>query len=350
MPSELTVPVVKVLDVNEHPNADRLEIASVLGWKCVIGKRSLSRGDLVFYFPIDSIIQDDVAIKLGVKEYLGGRDNNVVKAVNLRGVKSFGLAVPVDADLFPNAKEGDNFAEYFKIKRYQSRDRIKKSPDAEKQNPLFYKYCSINHLNNHPDAIGSEDVVFVTEKIHGSNFKIGIINGEIVAGSNRVQRKKPKNQGDGIRNPFWHAYYGDEKFSRMILKLQEKGEYSQVLIYGEVYGPEIQRMPYGLTKGCINYLLFDVMVDGIYLPYHEMVKFFESFGIGKDKLVHLIYEGKFDSDKIKNMANGESYVDGCTHYREGIVIKCKNEYDKERYKDRRIFKVIGDSYALNVPI
>ena len=50
--SELIVEVVEIEDVLEHPNADRLEIAQVKGWACVVQKGLFSRGDKAVYLPI----------------------------------------------------------------------------------------------------------------------------------------------------------------------------------------------------------------------------------------------------------------------------------------------------------
>ena len=50
-------------DVVPHPNADRLDLAVIGGYRCVVGKSQFSAGDLVAYLPealrdIESVTRD----------------------------------------------------------------------------------------------------------------------------------------------------------------------------------------------------------------------------------------------------------------------------------------------------
>ena len=48
--------IQKINGVFPIPDADRLELVQVLGWKCVGGKNEFHVGDLVVYFEIDSFL------------------------------------------------------------------------------------------------------------------------------------------------------------------------------------------------------------------------------------------------------------------------------------------------------
>lgn len=48
--------IQRVKAVLPIPDADRLELVQVLGWKCVGGKNEFHEGDLVVYFEIDSFL------------------------------------------------------------------------------------------------------------------------------------------------------------------------------------------------------------------------------------------------------------------------------------------------------
>ena len=53
------VEIVKLDDVIEHPNADRLEIAVVHGgWQTIVPKGAYAKGSLVVYIPIDSLLSE----------------------------------------------------------------------------------------------------------------------------------------------------------------------------------------------------------------------------------------------------------------------------------------------------
>ena len=48
--------IQKIKAVMPIPDADRLELVQVLGWKCVGGKDEFRVGDMVVYFEIDSFL------------------------------------------------------------------------------------------------------------------------------------------------------------------------------------------------------------------------------------------------------------------------------------------------------
>ena len=47
---EFEAPCVKVT-IEPHPDADKLEVATVKGYNCVVGKDQLKTGDLAVYIP-----------------------------------------------------------------------------------------------------------------------------------------------------------------------------------------------------------------------------------------------------------------------------------------------------------
>src|SRR5260221_357251 len=93
MPSELHIPITYLSDIRDHPNADNLVIAQVLGWQVILSKESFDPKRRVVYFAPDTFIPDNLADEWGVKNYLHkGR----VQSVRLRGEPSFGLVIPMN--------------------------------------------------------------------------------------------------------------------------------------------------------------------------------------------------------------------------------------------------------------
>ena len=62
--STLKVEVTKIDAIERHPNADRLDLAVVKGWNCVVGRGSYRSGDLCVYIPIDSVLSEDLEKRL----------------------------------------------------------------------------------------------------------------------------------------------------------------------------------------------------------------------------------------------------------------------------------------------
>jgi len=51
--------IQKIVSVSPIEDADRIEIAQVLGWQCVVAKKdNFKAGDLIVYIEIDSIVPE----------------------------------------------------------------------------------------------------------------------------------------------------------------------------------------------------------------------------------------------------------------------------------------------------
>lgn len=116
--------IEKIISVEPHHNADRLDLVKVLGYQCVSEKGLHSAGDLIIYIQPDSVLPDDAAWAEGYRKYSPGR----IKAVKLRGEFSEGVLVSfkqvegVSSDFdalgsFP--EEGTDVAEMLSITHYE---------------------------------------------------------------------------------------------------------------------------------------------------------------------------------------------------------------------------------------
>jgi RNA ligase (TIGR02306 family) len=346
--STFAVEVVKIDDIQPHPNADRLEIATMKGWQCVVGKGSFHPGDLCVYIPIDAVLPEDVMNTLfeGAKIKPSSR----VKTIKLRGAISQGIAAQLVALGVGDAELGDDVGEYLGITKYEPPAASFQAGAAKagpKQvNPNFRKYTSIENAKNYKDKVFEEgELVIVTEKIHGTNFRAGYVpfyadtlwkkvkkflhlapKYEFVYGSHNVQLKGGGN------------VYADivEKY-----RLRENLAEGEV-VYGEIFGDGIQKgYNYGLTNGERQLVLFDIMVDGEYLSP-------VAFKVRADQwlrpTVPVLYKGPFNFDKIKSLTAGPSVLAPAQKVREGVV--CKPVEESSTFIGRKVLKFISDEYLL----
>ena len=58
---------IHALRIEPHPNADRLELAAVGGFRCVVGKGSFTDGDLAAYIPEGAVCPDWLIAELGLE-------------------------------------------------------------------------------------------------------------------------------------------------------------------------------------------------------------------------------------------------------------------------------------------
>lgn len=342
--SKMIVQVAKVDRVRNHPNADRLEILDILGWQVVARKDQYACGDLVVYFPPDSIISKDLALSFGVDKYLAEfpahyviKDKSSkgrIHKIKLRGVPSYGLAVPCNnADWVI----GHDCTEFYSVEKYEPPVRIVDGI-ALPDNLLFPSYTSIENIRNFPTLFEGGEVVSITEKIHGTSDRVAIINGERFAGSMSVNYEVPKDDIAG--NFYWFPF----TISPVVNLLEHLSmSYNVVVMYGEVYG-RVQSLNYGMNAG-FKFSAFDIYVanncDGRYLDVDEFQTIVKQFGV---PMVNELYRGPFDIDMVKEFSDGPSTVEGANNIREGCVIKPLKERFSEQLNSRLVLKMIGETY------
>jgi len=234
--ADILIRVTTIDEVKSHPNADRLDLAVIGGWQCVVGKGNWHAGDRCVFFPPDTMLPEQRCKEFEVENYVS-RSNRFpgmgrIKCAKLRGEPSFGLAVPVP-DGMPDDL-WDDCASWFGAEKYEPPVRMQLAgrkmygrvdepesivctrclPDgtdtrdlnwiqnrenrglscsvcgytrplaayAAPENPGFPKYTDIQNLRHYPDLFNSGEAIVVTEKIHGANCRVGIVKvGELPA-------------------------------------------------------------------------------------------------------------------------------------------------------------------------
>lgn len=106
--------VEKIIDIQPILNADKIEVATVLGWKVVIKKDEFKVGDKIIYIEIDSRVPKDEPYF----SFLADR-NYKVKSIKLRKQVSQGLIVPMSLLPEGDYKEGDDVTDILKITKIE---------------------------------------------------------------------------------------------------------------------------------------------------------------------------------------------------------------------------------------
>ena len=130
--------VEQIVDIQPIPNADKIEVATVLGWKVVIAKAdNFKIGDKVVYIEIDSRVPERPEF-----EFLRDRKFRV-RTIKLRGQYSQGLIVPFSILKNQNHNIGDNVTEELGITYYVAEDNARKAATPSKE--LKYKSMASRH-------------------------------------------------------------------------------------------------------------------------------------------------------------------------------------------------------------
>lgn len=352
--SDTPFEVVRVKAVEPHPQADRLEVAKVLGTQFISGKGDFQPGDLCIYFPPDMLIPEDVAKTLGVANYLkhsvypGDLEKSQCRigAIRLRGVASFGFGISVD-DLRPVlgnriVQVGDDATNLFGGVKYQPPEKFGNGT-CMRQPEAFHIYTNVQHYYRYGSAIVAGKHVRITEKIHGTNSRIGLVNDdgrEFMCGSHH--RRAAEKSPPGCSSLYWRPLTDDMQEMLTFISRQR----DDVIVFGELYGHNIQRMDYGCLKG-MGYRVFDISVNGEYLDWCDVTFYCDMFGI---ETVPLLYSGPFRPELIEEYASGPTNLAEADDIkcgfkgREGIVITPLMEEHSDVLRGRLILKAVSPDY------
>lgn len=372
---------VRTIDVLQpHPNADKLELVVIGGYKAVVGKGIHQVGDKIVYVPEDSVFTNlEVAKLLQINDYLTGKEKNRVKAIRLRGILSQGIVLPwtafkntvdgvttgtigqiaalhptwianhtINGDIFslPAWTDGEDWAEFLQLEKYEEPIPIEMAGQVRSW-PTFLAKYDIENIKRPEsfNALKEGEEVVMTEKLHGTNIAIafgpGLEDGEVayVCSSNRAIKYSETNV-------YWRAV---RKF-QLIDKLKEILDTAQmahdmlgeppiqtISLHGEVVG--VQDLKYGFSNGDIGFFAFDLMINGEFVDYPRFLKLCKQVNI---PVVTELYRGPYDYESVVKLAEGKTLHSG-DHIREGGVIKpIVERYDT--VAGRVNFKIISEAY------
>lgn len=369
--STLSVEIKKIVDVQKHPNADRLDLIQIEGWWCVTKKGTFKKGDTCVYFPVDSMLPPKLEFALFPPTEKVHLKNGRIKAIRLRQVFSEGLAVPVDAvQNFTKGfiddnklKEGCDLTGVLGVKKYEPPlapptlrgGRIRK---IHLINPDFHKYTEIEHVKKFLGWFKPTDIVIAREKIHGTNYRVGWVPNkantrwkkflnifglmpkyEFCFGSRKLQLTDSAQMSIMRKNPFVPSnVYERITLEYKFKKLLQPGE----VLYGEIYGPNVQKgYHYGLKEGQLGFVAFDLEVNGKYLSDEALQ---EWCILRQIPLAPFIYKGPFQIGELIKLNVGNSLLAPSQKAMEGMVIRPIEETADVR--GRKIGKLISEEYSL----
>jgi RNA ligase (TIGR02306 family) len=248
--------------VENHPNADALELARIGAYLSVIRKGQFTTGDLVAYIPEDAIIPNDLIDRLGLTGKLAGSAKNRVKAVKLRGMLSQGICLKADPSWIP----GQDVAGELGITKYEPVIPAGFHGDmmnVSTQRTLKY---DIENFKRFSTVLIPGETVVMTEKCHGTFALFGFLNDDmrlpeateppqIIVSSKGLAAKGLAfrvNSEANVNN----IYCRTARNLDLLPKVKEVFSLDRsVFILGEIFGPGVQDLSYGKT---VQFRIFDI--------------------------------------------------------------------------------------------
>ena len=334
---------IHALRVEPHPNADRLELAAVGGFRSVIAKGSYADGDLAAYIPEGAVCPDWLIAELGLEGRLAGKKRNRVKAVRLRGVLSQGLVYPVrDGRIRGQAvAEGDEVTALLELVKYEPPIPIAMQGEVAPAHGATIHY-DIENFKKYPHEFQDGEPVVVTEKLHGTWCCLGWHpeHGPIVTSKGMSDKGLRLKLNDANQNNLYVRAWRAQQAAFEQARARLAGEDEPFYILGEVYGRGVQDLHYGEPNPA--FAVFDAYIgeprQGRYLSADELQRQLADLF----PLVPVLHNGPF-SEAMLNDCTGGPTAFGGGHLREGAVVRPVVERESPEF-GRVILKSVSGDY------
>jgi len=160
-----------ISEIKPHPNADKLDLAKVLGYTCIVEKGKYKAGDAIVLIQPDTVLPDKPWAEMFKKR------GNRTKALKLRGIWSFGIVMsPYDvldtfffADQFGNFKDniGKEVSDLIGVTKYE----VPMPQTLDAKCPLMYGLNKTDEerYQNLTDVLPFGETIDVTLKVDGQS-------------------------------------------------------------------------------------------------------------------------------------------------------------------------------------
>jgi RNA ligase (TIGR02306 family) len=332
----------KIIDLTPIEGADKIELATIDGWKVVVAKDVNHKvGDLIVYCEVDSFLpireEFEFLRKTSFKK-MGDQEGFRLKTIRLRGQISQGLIVPLDVLLKHGVSSDDVFegldvTGMLDIVKYEPPVPAELSGKVKGLFPSFIRKTDeerVQNLSSEYEKYRAKNKLgmkfYVTEKLDGSSSTFYVKDGEFGVCSRNLELLET----DG--NTFW-------KVARELnLENKMKSLGKNISIQAELIGESVQGNPYkikGQTVRFFNGFNIDTQEN---IPFLEFVELTQKLGLKTVPILEFDFDLPNSIDNMLEYAESPSILN--TNFsREGVVV---------RSYDRTIsFKSISNQFLLN---
>jgi len=354
--------IVKIEQVLKHPDADNLDVVTVLGDYPVITKvNEYKVGDLTAYLPIDTVVPDtdqfyflcpkaiekyeeNGEIKtrsLGPKYPLGSvpEKHRIIKAKKIRKIYSQGMLVSGD---YSSMTVGDSVADLFQLKKWEEEQeenlpKVKNTNGNTASPPKNFSipYYDLESVRKYLTCVENERDVILSEKLNGSNFS-AVFDGENLVVKSRNFYKK--------LNP-------DDMWAEAAIRnnLEQKlSKYPMIVLFGELVN-QVKNFKYTIEiiNGSLvtDLYFFDAynLKSNRYLDYDDFKKVVDDLQL---KSAPVLYRGPWiGKEQMYQLAEGSSTLNSKV-IREGWVLSLGKERFEQKLNGRLKLKLVGEGYNL----
>ncbi|MBR6216979.1 MAG: 2'-5' RNA ligase [Eubacterium sp.] len=337
--------IQRIWKIEPIEGADRIELAYVLGWQCVVNKDKFQPNDLAVYFEIDSFLPIRKEFEfLRASSY---RKSDVLgegfrlRTMRFREKLSQGLLLPIDQ--FPELTDideiGKDVSDIIGVRKWEIEEKITTGGTVIGTLPLDVPHTDETRVQAEPELINDFAGLeyYISTKMDGSSHSVSLDeDGFHVTGHNYEYKDDGKS-----------AFYDlvkREDIENKVRKYCAKNDIRILTIQGELCAPGIQKNRLKLTRP--EWYVFNVRIEGKRVGLKRMQEICDIFGLRMVPVeeVGTDLPSKYPTvDDLLKRADGE-YPGGGK--KEGIVIRPIEPVFCDRISTDLSMKVVNNNYLL----
>ena len=325
--------------------ADRIELAHVLGWQCVVNKGQFKPMDRAVYFEIDSFLPIRPEFEfLRSSSYKNSPilgEGFRLRTMRFKGQISQGLLLPLSvfADIPDDARTGSNMTSLLGVRKWEIEERATTGGNVIGELPFDVPHTDEPRVQAYPDLIQAFGGLeyYISTKMDGSSHSLSLdTDGFHVAGHNYEYK-------DDDSNAFYRlakARGYEDKMRRYVVD----NAIAVLTIQGEFCAPGIQGNRLKLSRP--EWYVFTVRVNGHRVGLNRMLDICKALGMNTVPIeeVGADLPSKYPTvEALLERADGD-YPNGGK--KEGIVIRPTEPVFCDITSAPLSMKVVSNKYLL----
>lgn len=323
------VSIQRVTETAPIPGADKIQLATILGWSVVVKKDEFKPGDLCVYAEIDTILPPKPEF-----EFLKPR-NYRIKTIKLRGQISQGIAFPLSV-LPPGVQpvEGLDVTEPIGATKYLPKIAAHLQGETKGPFPSFVPKTDEPRIQSSPALLERHRgrIFYVSEKVDGSSMTAYWHDGQFGVCSRNLEII------ESAENGYWNAA------RKWTIEEKLRGLGFDAAIQAEIYGMGIQGNRYRKEQTEIAVFSVFNIAEHRHLEYQELRQICRDLDLPTVPILDESFVLSHSMEEIIKVAEGTSKLNPSIP-REGIVVRALQEV-RDPDIGRLSFKVINNQFLL----
>lgn len=338
--------IQRIYKIEPIEGADKIELAHVLGWQCVVNKGQFQLGDLAVYFEIDGFLpvreEFEFLRPSSYKKTDVMGEGFRLRTMRFRGQISQGLLLPVDA--FAELRNlplalGDDVSSILGVKKWEIEEMATTGGTVIGSLPYDIPHTDERRVQENPDLIKEFSGLeyYISTKMDGSSHSLGVDeDGFHVTGHNYEYKDDDSSS--------FYRLVKERGYKAKMERFVQDNRLKLFTVQGEFCAPGIQKNRLRLQKP--EWYVFTIRENGKRVCLARMLEICDQLGFEHVPIEEIGYDlpAKYPTvEDLLNRADGEYPRGG---KKEGIVIRPTNPVFSKLISASLSMKVVSNKYLL----